>query len=151
MTHSDRGERSDVYNQLQLSRIFTSLWQPGTIYCSLAPSVDGSSLETVFPIVVVSGEQRLQKQTIVRAEIHFVEKMRFLDQSLCLYRPLWHPCMDLIWFLFSFCVFSLWPQVRDNIKSNVFWWAYLSESVEEERGNNGRVRGRERERETNWD
>ena len=139
MTHSGQGEYSDVYNQLQPSRIFASLWQLGPICCSLAPSMDGSSLETIFLIVVVLGEQRLQKQTIVQDKIHFVEKMRFLDQSLCplFYRPLWHPFTDLIWFLFSFWVFPLWPQVRDNIKSSVFWWAYLSGSMEEEREQNG--------------
>lgn len=102
-----------------------------------------------FLLCCFVGEQRLQKQTIVQAESHLVEKMRYLDQSLCplFYRPLWHPFMDLIWFLFSFWVFSLWPQVRDNIKSNVFWWVYLSESMEEEKANgNGRGRGRERKR-----
>lgn len=147
---------TDVCNQLQHSRILANLWQPGTICFSLAPSMDSSSIETIF-FIVVGGEQRLQKQTIVQAESHFVEKMRCLDQSPCplFYRPLWHPFMDLIWFLFSFWVFSLWPQVRDNIKSNVFWWVYLSESMEEEKANgNGRENEgekREGKRGTDWD
>ena len=71
MTHSGQGEYSDVYSQLQPSRIFASLWQLGPICCFLAPSMDGSSLETIFLIVVVLGEQRLQKQTIVQGKNSF--------------------------------------------------------------------------------
>lgn len=73
----------------------------------LTPSKDSSSLEVIFLIAGVIGKQRPREQTIVQAGSHFVEKMRCLDHSLCslFYRPLWHPLLDLIWFLFSFWLF----------------------------------------------
>ena len=145
MTHSGQGEYSDVYNQLQPSRIFASLWQLGPICCSLAPSMDGSSLETIFLIVMVLGEQRLQKQTIVQDKIHFVEKMRCLDQSLCLlfYRPLWHPFMGLIWFLFSFWVF--YDLRLETISKAVYVGGLIYLGQWKKRGNrNGRERDQPR-------
>lgn len=54
-----------------------------------------------------------------------------------------------IWFdfYFHFDSFSLWPWVRDNIKSNVCWWVYLSESVKKERSNRNGSGAREGRRE----
>ena len=94
-----------------------------------------------------------KSQPLFKLRSHFAEKLRCRDHSCCplFYHPLWHPLVDLIWFLFSFWVFSPCPWVRGNIKSNVFWWVYLSESVKEgisnRTGSGEKERGRERGRE----
>lgn len=78
MTHAGQGQHSEVYDHRQYSRIFSPLWQMGPICFALVPSVDSTSLETIF-FTVVTGEQRQRKQTIVQVESHFCGENEMLE------------------------------------------------------------------------
>lgn len=115
---SHQGERSYVF-------VNGSTLATGINLSFLASCLAGLSLETICSLLLSLEAKDCNSKSPFKPKVILWGKWDAWISLFVLYHPLWNPFMDLLWFLFSFWVFSLWPWVRDNIKCNVFYWVYF--------------------------